>query len=83
MATNQPDNINPYHPKPMQETYRKFVNGSYVDYASTDEVISLVPQIEFRKNKSFRVNGIDLFTPDGTNFIQAGIQNMSEFFQIV
>ena len=82
MAVKNPDNINPFHPKPMVETEKKFVNGSYIDYVDVDEVKSDLP-IQFRKNKRFWVNGIELYTPDGENFISQGIQNMSEFFQIV
>ena len=82
MATKQPDNINPFYPKPVVETERKFVNGSYIDYEDVDEVKSKVP-IQFRTNKRFWVNGSELYTPDGENFISPGIQNMSEFFQIL
>lgn len=82
MAIKEPDNSNPFHPKPVVETERKFVNGSYVDYDDIDDVKNIVP-IQFRINKRFWVNGVELFSPDGENFISPGFQNMSEFFQIV
>lgn len=82
MAVNQPDNIATNHPKTVWEGYRKLVNGVYVDYDDIADVQATVKP-EFIKNKTYRIAGVDMFTPDGEQFIGPSFQNMSEFFQIV
>jgi len=85
MSINVNDSELALHPKPSQENSRKNVGGTYVDYASTDEVNSLV-NINFRKNKFFHVAGNYYFCEqDGVTYKLIGgsdteFQYTADFF---
>lgn len=82
MSISLNDSLYPQSFKPLSENESKFVNGAYVDYASLDEVNQLNPNVEFRKNKFYHVNGKYFFTRDGINYVIAGGNNTGQDFQV-
>jgi hypothetical protein len=71
MAVYTNDSDSPLHGKPVVDFELKSVDGGYQDYSSIDDVKSSV-NINFRKNKHFRIDGDVYFVDQDDNFKLVG-----------